>query len=247
MAESWSYYTDDFDFDDENRMTSLLPSSVREVLTDPSQTIEQQPQSKEDPIELRPQSLPTISLPKSSSAPPKDIIKYYRINFHPKRTQICSLTGNLDVKPNDYVVTEADRGYDMGVILNESTKAEAHDQKMIHKIIRLATKEEVDVLPERRQREERSITLCQSIVEEQRLNMRIIDAELQFDGTQLTFYYITNHYIDFRSLIRVLFRTFGIRIWMWYDGKVPLKNIFNQNDNKKKIQNKKEKKNALKQ
>ena len=246
MTESWSYYTDDFDLDDENRTGSTLPQTAREVFPDTIKTNEPQSILSEEQTEMAPQSLPTISLARSSSTPPKDLITYYRINFHPKRTQICSLTGNLPVKINDYVVTEADRGFDMGVIISEATKPEAHEQKMIHKIIRLATKEEVSVLPERRQREERSITLCQSIVEEQRLNMKIIDAELQFDGTQLTFYYITNHYIDFRSLVRVLFRTFGIRIWMWYDGKVPLKDIFNLND-KKKNQNKKDRKNALKQ
>lgn len=246
MTESWSYYTDEFDFDDENRMAPPPPQSTREIFPDPSKTNDPQSALIDQQIEIRPQSLPTMSLPKSASTPPKDLISYYRINFHPKRTQICSLTGNLPVKINDYVVTEADRGFDMGVIISEATKPEAHEQKMIHKIIRLATKEEVAVIPERRQREEHSVTLCQSIVEEQRLNMKIIDAELQFDGTQLTFYYITNHYIDFRSLVRVLFRTFGIRIWMWYDGKVPLKDIFNQND-KKKSQNKKDRKNALKQ
>lgn len=246
MTGSWSYYTDDLDLDDENRMMTPTPQTDREEYLDPSKTNEPQSTMLIEQPEIRPQSLPTITIPKSSSTPPKDIISYYRINFHPKRTQICSLTGNLPVKINDYVVTEADRGFDMGVIISEATKPEAHEQKMIHKIIRIATKDEVAAIPDRRQREERSVTLCQSIVEEQRLNMKIIDAELQFDGTQLTFYYITNHYIDFRDLVRVLFRTFGIRIWMWYDGKVPLKDIFNQND-KKKTQNKKDRKNALKQ
>jgi cell fate regulator YaaT (PSP1 superfamily) len=47
--------------------------------------------------------------------------------------------------------------------------------------------------------------------------MDITRAEFQFDGKKLTFYYMAAAYVDFRDLVRALFRVFGTRIWMvWY-------------------------------
>jgi cell fate regulator YaaT (PSP1 superfamily) len=47
--------------------------------------------------------------------------------------------------------------------------------------------------------------------------MNITRAEFQFDGKKLTFYYTADAYVDFRDLVRALFKVFGTRIWMvWY-------------------------------
>ena len=246
MMESWSYYTDDFDYNTEIRMSSLLPSSMMDVVND----FQQAPESNTF-IQAKPQigafnsikeeMIVTEALNSNLKVENSDPeLSYYKIYFHAKRTQICSVTSNIHVNVNDYVITEADRGLDMGIIISSATENDGRDQKIIHKIVRLATKNEVDSLPEKKKKEERSVALCQSTVQGQRLNMKIIDAELQFDGTQLTFYYTTNHYIDFRSLVRVLFRTFGTRIWMvWYDGHAPVKDVFSQNERKKKAKQKK--------
>lgn len=44
--------------------------------------------------------------------------------------------------------------------------------------------------------------------------MRLIDAEYQFDRRKLIFYYSTSKRIDFRDLVRELFRIYKTRIWM---------------------------------
>lgn len=44
--------------------------------------------------------------------------------------------------------------------------------------------------------------------------MRLIDAEYQFDRRKLIFYYSTHKRIDFRDLVRELFRIYKTRIWM---------------------------------
>jgi len=46
------------------------------------------------------------------------------------------------------------------------------------------------------------------------LQMKLIDAEYQFDRKKLIFYYSTNKRIDFRDLVRELFRIYKTRIWM---------------------------------
>lgn len=44
--------------------------------------------------------------------------------------------------------------------------------------------------------------------------MRLVDAEYQFDRRKLIFYYSTSKRIDFRDLVRELFRIYKTRIWM---------------------------------
>ncbi|MDU5587291.1 MAG: PSP1 C-terminal domain-containing protein, partial [Finegoldia magna] len=46
------------------------------------------------------------------------------------------------------------------------------------------------------------------------LQMKLIDAEYQFDRKKLIFYYSTSRRIDFRDLVRELFRIYKTRIWM---------------------------------
>lgn len=44
--------------------------------------------------------------------------------------------------------------------------------------------------------------------------MKLVDAEYQFDRRKLIFYYSTSKRIDFRDLVRELFRIYKTRIWM---------------------------------
>lgn len=53
-----------------------------------------------------------------------------------------------------------------------------------------------------------------------RLDLRIVDAEYQFDRHKLTIYYDANYRIDFRDLVKALYSTFKARIWMEHAGGV---------------------------
>lgn len=46
------------------------------------------------------------------------------------------------------------------------------------------------------------------------MQMKLVDAEYQFDRKKLIFYYSTSRRIDFRDLVRELFRIYKTRIWM---------------------------------
>lgn len=46
------------------------------------------------------------------------------------------------------------------------------------------------------------------------MQMKLVDAEYQFDRRKLIFYYSTSKRIDFRDLVRELFRIYKTRIWM---------------------------------
>ncbi|KAI9312258.1 PSP1 C-terminal conserved region-domain-containing protein [Dichotomocladium elegans] len=44
--------------------------------------------------------------------------------------------------------------------------------------------------------------------------MDIVDAEYQWDRRKLTFYFVAERRVDFRELVRDLFRIYKTRIWM---------------------------------
>lgn len=54
--------------------------------------------------------------------------------------------------------------------------------------------------------EAKALQLCQSKVRAKKLPMEVIDAEYQWDRRKLTFYFVAEKRIDFRELVRELFR-----------------------------------------
>lgn len=54
--------------------------------------------------------------------------------------------------------------------------------------------------------ESKALQLCQTKVKAKKLPMEVVDAEYQWDRRKLTFYFIADKRIDFRELVRELFR-----------------------------------------
>ena len=88
-------------------------------------------------------------------------------------------------------------------------------------VLRVATASEVELVLNKKQDEEKACRLCltkisntTSIGQNDLMQMKLIDAEYQFDRKKLIFYYSTSRRIDFRDLVRELFRIYKTRIWM---------------------------------
>lgn len=153
---------------------------------------------------------------------------YYSVQFHPNRSAVFKTKPNVTVNVNDYVLTEADRGIDIGKIISIVRHPNQRDIKNVKYILRVASPHEISQLPEKAQKEEHALELCRSKAAELGLPMEITGAELQFDGKKLSFYYTASAYVDFRNLVKCLFRLFGTRIWMvWYDGHEPVHDVHN--------------------
>ncbi|KAH3687092.1 hypothetical protein WICPIJ_001921 [Wickerhamomyces pijperi] len=81
-------------------------------------------------------------------------------------------------------------------------------------ILRLASANEAVQLTNKNSDEEKAKKICSLKVQSLNLSMCVIDAEYQSDRRKLTFYYNASHRIDFRDLVRDLFRIYKTRIWM---------------------------------
>ncbi|CAO3581025.1 unnamed protein product [Absidia cylindrospora] len=180
----------------------------------------------------------------------------YLVEFKTGRTDICYIMQGDTVLPEigDLVITEADRGRDLGKVMNiltantiiqkqqhlDGTKAmmdmvtngdgqlingnndEAKDDEklqvsqkcQVKRLYRLADGEETASLTTKQLDEEKALLVCQTKIQQKELPMQVVNAEYQWDRRKLTFYFMADQRIDFRELVRELFKTYKTRIWM---------------------------------
>ena len=142
----------------------------------------------------------------------------------------------MNINTGDYVITDADRGYDIGLVISIIQNPTVRDIKSSKSVKRKATDVEISNIPIKIDNENKALEICQKKVEELNLPMKITGAEYQFDGKKLTFYYTASKYVDFRNLVRTLFHVFSTRIWMiWHDGTAPVKDVFTRNEEKQQF------------
>jgi cell fate regulator YaaT (PSP1 superfamily) len=79
-------------------------------------------------------------------------------------------------------------------------------------LLRHAAKEEVARMSVLEQEDREAHEICRSRAAHFRLQMKVIDAETQFDSNRVTFYFTADRRVDFRELVRDLARTFRTRI-----------------------------------
>ncbi len=113
----------------------------------------------------------------------------------------------------DTVVVEADRGVDLGTLIREDPgRLRTHPNHPPRKILRRATDEEKRHVARLREEDAEALRICRERVDLSGLPMRVVDAEYQFDGNRVTFYFVADGRIDFRALVRDLAKIFRTRI-----------------------------------
>ena len=141
-----------------------------------------------------------------------------------KRKRVLQFESKEFVTAGEFVVVGGDRGEDIGVVTHVWPTGAAEPTGAwngsigVGKVLRPATLLEISQLQGVQfELESRAVEVAQEKVAEHQLPMRIVDAEYQFDRKKLTFYYQSNHRLDFRNLVRDLYKTFRARIWMEQD------------------------------
>ena len=130
------------------------------------------------------------------------------------------LAPDLELRPGEHVVVEADRGEDLGRVLALGAVAERKCSASggcgtpvpERKVVRRARDDELQRLSSLRDDEERVRSETRKKVREHGLKMKVTEAEWQFDRKKLTIYFTAERRVDFRELVRDLARTFRTRI-----------------------------------
>jgi hypothetical protein len=158
------------------------------------------------------------------------------VEFKAGRTDYFYLPQGVDaqIQVGDLAIVEADRGKDLGKVIETGINSmqELHLYQSTHedplvdshnaigkeivpkRLFRLATAQEVATLLQKGEDEEKANQLCQAKIRSKKLPMEVVDAEYQWDRRKLTFYFVSDKRIDFRELVRELFKIYKTRIWM---------------------------------
>ena len=82
------------------------------------------------------------------------------------------------------------------------------------RILRKANADDLAREEKNREREKEAFTLCQSMVAERELPMRLVRAEYSYDGSRATFFFFSETRVDFRDLVKDLAHRLRARIEM---------------------------------
>ncbi|KAG0440490.1 hypothetical protein DMUE_1707 [Dictyocoela muelleri] len=190
-----------------------------------------------NPYKRRSKSVVEVNLPKEVRTVSVPQIQYNNVtdllnNIEDLLYVVEFNSGRLDIgysgeyKVDDYVILEADRGEDCGKIIALTNKTKYkrllnkidknNINKEIHpkKIYRKAAFEDLDKLAAKKNLENVALERCKEKVRIAGLDMLIVDCEYQWDMNKLIFYFFSDKKIDFRELVKDLYKDYKIRIWM---------------------------------
>eukprot|EP00755_Sulcionema_specki_P012214 Sspe_Gene.50825::Locus_28251_Transcript_1_1_Confidence_1.000_Length_1214::g.50825::m.50825 len=115
-----------------------------------------------------------------------------------------------------HVVVQADRGRDLGMVVESFDAHEAHSARRptFHVLREAKTKEITKWRSHQAKDGKKAAEKAQAVLAEHGLKMHVVHAEYQFDMKKLTFHFTspTNH-PDFRPVLDTLFSLFRCRIW----------------------------------
>lgn len=136
----------------------------------------------------------------------------YLVEFKGSRKEYFANPDCLSIKPNEYIIVQAERGEDMGRVTKRVPAEMVNLEKKPRKILRTATQEDLDRLAANREKERECLKECARMAADRNLQMKLLDAELQFDNNKITFFFTAEKRVDFRELVKELASTYRTRI-----------------------------------
>ncbi|MCE9602698.1 MAG: hypothetical protein K8S21_10895 [Gemmatimonadetes bacterium] len=149
------------------------------------------------------------------------------VEFKGNRRAFYTWSGEAPPKARAAVIVQVERGEDLGRIHATGELAEKRRTGTTHgkaspaelpKAVRLATPHEIDTAVRLRVDEEAVRKAALEIVRELNLDMKVSDAEWQWDRRRLTCFFTAEERVDFRQLVRQLEKRFSTRVHMWHIG-----------------------------
>ena len=188
--------------------------------------VEEQPQDSEEQPKDGDRSAP----PESAEAAPRaarGIIskgptpQFIEIRFKGKRSDFFTAHVIPPMRVREYVVVEADRGQDLGIVVAAGELAkrkceacEGCNQNSLpsKRVLRRAAPVDVERAFGLRSEEDDIRQDVRKMVAEHRLKMKISDSEWQWDRNKLIIYFTADKRVDFRVLVRNLAKKYRTRI-----------------------------------
>lgn len=111
------------------------------------------------------------------------------------------------------VIVETARGVECGeVALSNRIVEDSEIVSPLKKVIRIATREDLQKITENKKKEQEALEICQQKINEHKLDMKLVDVEYTFDNNKILFYFTADGRVDFRELVKDLAAIFRARI-----------------------------------
>jgi len=121
----------------------------------------------------------------------------------------------LSLRDRDIVVVETDHGPELGFVARLPLERDPKFfPKPLKKIIRQADENDMEQGRRNLYVEREAKRLCLSKIQEHNLSMKLIGVESFWDGSKITFYFVSDGRVDFRALVKDLASVFKTRIEM---------------------------------
>lgn len=131
--------------------------------------------------------------------------------MHTRETDACD-PGELVTDTNQVIVYEGRYGLDLGVILGPLPDEMRKRYKDRYAVLRSATNGDLARYNEQETEADRAARTCADRVAAHKLDMRVVSAHYTLDGSKLLFFFVSDHRVDFRTLVRDLVGLFQVRV-----------------------------------
>ena len=118
-----------------------------------------------------------------------------------------------NVKVGDKVIVETQNGNEFGIV--SEANFEVEEDKIVSplkKMLRLANEKDLKKVEENKQKEKEAFKVCEELVLEHKLDMKLVEVEYSFDGGKVVFFFTSDGRVDFRELVKDLASRFHTRI-----------------------------------
>ena len=127
--------------------------------------------------------------------------------------KIYYFSTNLKLKKDDRVVVETARGLELGEISQELKDiSEFNLDTELKKIVRKATKKDIDNYQKNVKDAKQALVTCKEIVSRYDVKMQLTNCEYTLDKAKVIFMYTSDDRVDFRELLKELAVVFKCRI-----------------------------------
>ena len=119
----------------------------------------------------------------------------------------------LELHLGDYVIVDTDKGKELARVSKEKELIEEHElNEPLKNVIKIADQKEIDGAEENYQKAELLLSEVKEIVKEEKLDMKVISVESNYNYTKLTINFTADDRVDFRELVKKLADKYKTRI-----------------------------------
>lgn len=153
-----------------------------------------------------------MEIEQNQDVTPEKRTAFIVVEFKGRRRELYGNPQNLSVVPGQYVIVEADRGFDAGIAVRIFSDEVGTNPPPTFNVIRVATEEDLAKIKQLREREVKALEIAREKLIQSGLQMHLVGAEIRYDELKITFYFASEGRVDFRQYVRDLAAAFHVRI-----------------------------------